>query len=69
MHLFIKLNLIPYRKNVEQRTTAVLRQNDSVYWTASSKFLYFDIGISVSYFWLVILQRQRRIKNRVKRLS
>ena len=31
--------------------------------------LLMDIGVSVSNFWLVILQRQRRTKNRVTRLG
>ena len=42
------------------------KKNGGVYLTASSKFLYFDIVVSVSNFWLAIFQRHRRIKNRVK---
>ena len=49
MHLLIRSYLISYRKNLEQETTDVLKKkNDGVYWIASSKLLYLDIGVSVS---------------------
>ena len=56
-------------KHPEEGSITVLRCNDRhLSFTRQLFELLVDIGVSVSHSWLVILQKQRRIENRVKRL-